>query len=59
MIFLKIILAKCESIRYNVSAWVCAHDIINTTHPVIGRLCAIFSGLTEMIGVEDKTKGEN
>ena len=27
-IFLKIILAKWETFRYNISAWVCAHDII-------------------------------
>ena len=36
------VLANPETIRYNISAWVCAHDIIKTTHPGIALPCSGF-----------------
>ena len=57
-IFLKKTLAKQRDFYYNGSAWAKTHDI-NATHPVIGCPRARKGGLTEMIGVEEKQKGEN
>ena len=45
-----------EKIGYNTSAWVCARDILKTTHPGIAFPSALLGGQRGMIGVEEKQK---
>ena len=57
-IFLKKTLAKWVSFLYNGSARLKRAVTFNTTHPVIVPPSAKNGGQCEMIGVEDKTKGD-